>query len=72
MTAPIPHLPDDELMVRPWPMSKNGVVVEHKPTGLVSIRTLGTAAQNREAALRDLALIVAHRREITERCVTYE
>jgi hypothetical protein len=47
-------------------------VAEHKPTGLVSIRTLGTAAQNREAALRDLALIVAHRREITERCVTYE
>lgn len=72
MSATIPPLPDDELMVRPWPMSKNGVVAEHKPTGLVSIRTLGTAAQNREAALRDLALIVAHRREIAERCVTYE
>ena len=72
MSATIPPLPDDELMVRPWPMSKNGVVVEHKPIGLVSIRTLGTAAQNREAALRDLALIVAHRREIAERCVTYE
>jgi hypothetical protein len=48
-------------------MSKNGVVVEHKPTGLVSIRTLGTAAQNREAALRDLALLVAHRRQIEAR-----
>lgn len=64
MSAPIPPLPDDELMVRPWPLSKNGVVVEHKPTGLVSIRTLGTSAQNREAALRDLALLVAHRRQI--------
>ena len=64
MSAPIPPLPDDELMVRPWPMSKNGVVVEHKPTGLVSIRTLGTSAQNREAALRDLALLVAYRRQI--------
>lgn len=65
-------LPDTEVDIRPWSRSKNGVVAEHKPTGLVSIRTLGTAAQNRETALRDLALIVAHRREITERCVTYE
>lgn len=65
-------LPLTEVDIRPWPRSKNGVVAEHKPTGLVSIRTLGTAAQNREAALRDLALIVAHRREIAERCVTYE
>ena len=67
MTAPIPPLPDDEILLRPWPMSKNGVVAEHKPTGLVSIRTLGTAAQNREAALRDLALLVAHRRAIEAR-----
>lgn len=65
-------LPLTEVDIRPWPRSKYGVVAEHKPTGLVSIRTLGTAAQNREAALRDLALIVAHRREIAERCVTYE
>ena len=67
MSAPIPPLPDDEILLRPWPMSKNGVVAEHKPTGLVSIRTLGTAAQNREAALRDLALLVAHRRVIEAR-----
>jgi hypothetical protein len=58
-------LPLTEVDIRPWPRSKNGVVAEHKPTGLVSIRTLGTAAQNREAALRDLALIVAHRQEVT-------
>ena len=64
MSATIPPLPDDEILLRPWPRSKNGVVAEHKPTGLVSIRTLGTAAQNREAALRDLALLVAHRRQI--------
>ena len=58
-------LPDTEVDIRPWPRSKNGVVAEHKPTGLVSIRTLGTAAQNRETALRDLALMVAHRQEAT-------
>ena len=58
-------LPLTEVDIRHWPRSKNGVVAEHKPTGLVSIRTLGTAAQNREAALRDLALIVAHRQEVT-------
>ena len=67
MSAPTTPFPDDEILLRPWPMSKNGVVVEHKPTGLVSIRTLGTAAQNREAALRDLALLVAHRRQIETR-----
>lgn len=58
-------LPDTEVDIRPWPRSKNGVVAKHKPTGLVSIRTLGTAAQNRETALRDLALMVAHRQEAT-------
>ena len=67
MSTPIPPLPDDELMVRPWPLSKHGLLIKHKPTGLVSIRTLGTAAQNREAALRDLALLVAHRRQIEAR-----
>ena len=64
MTTHIPPLPDDELMVRPWPMSKHGLLAKHLPTGLVTIRAERTPAKSREVALRDLALLVAHRRQI--------
>ncbi len=67
MTAPIPPLPDDEILLRPWPLSEHGILAKHLPTGLVTIRAERTPAKSREVALRDLALIVAHRRQIETR-----
>lgn len=67
MTAPIPPLPDDEILLRPWPLSEHGILAKHLPTGLVTIRAERTPAKSREVALRDLALLVAHRRQIEAR-----
>ena len=67
MTAPITLLPDDEILLRPWPLSEHGILAKHLPTGLVTIRAERTPAKSREVALSDLALIVAHRRQIEAR-----
>ena len=67
MTASIPPLPDDEILLRPWPLSEHGILAKHLPTGLVTIRAKRTPAKSREVALRDLALLVAHRRQIEAR-----
>lgn len=67
MSAHITPLPDDEILLRPWPLSEHGILAKHLPTGLVTIRAERTPAKSREVALRDLALIVAHRRQIEAR-----
>ena len=67
MSAHITLLPDDEILLRPWPLSEHGILAKHLPTGLVTIRAERTPAKSREVALSDLALIVAHRRQIEAR-----
>ena len=61
-------LPNTEVEIRPWPSHHplpTGVVARHVPTGLSVIMTCHTRpAWNREAALRDLALIVVHQRNL--------
>ena len=62
MTQPL-----TEVDIRPWPGHHplpTGILARHVPTGLsVLMTSYLTATRNREAALRDLALIVAHHPE---------
>ena len=37
MSAHIPPLPDDELMVRPWPLSEHGILAKLLPVSLVGV-----------------------------------